>query len=173
MTGSVPWRSLKHGWLCHILSTHPGKGWSQFKLNQRPSVDNNHWIWRLYDLDQIFGDFPFHLLPFTVLPWDDLRTRRIYEGSSIRNIQNLLTVHLVQATFISQVGYWVAYLLVWLCLLLPTSSMWWTQQCTITSYFSGGPFASTPGSTVSKQSSAVSHSGVVQVTLLHGHCHCH
>ena len=45
--------------------------------------------------------------------------------------------------------------------LAPQASVWWTQQRTITPYFSGGPIAPAPGSTVSKHSSAVSHSGGV------------
>lgn len=171
-TGSTPWRSLKHWWLHHILSTNPGKRWSQVKLNQRSSMDNNHWVWRLYDLDQTFGDFPFCLLPFTVLLRDYLRTWRMYEGCNFRNIQDLPTVHPVQAAFISQLDYWVTYLLVLLYLLLPLPLHSGLDNVASTSNFSGGPIASASGSAIRKQTSAVSYSGVVQVMLFHGHLHC-
>lgn len=68
----------------HILEIGP-----QVKLKQKPCMKNNHWIQRLYDLDQILGAFPFCLLPFTLLFWDDLKAWRLCEGSDIRNYSEI------------------------------------------------------------------------------------
>lgn len=87
-------------------------------------MDNNHWIWRLYDLDLILGAFPFlgpplHCSAETILGHEDNTTALTSE-----NIPKLPTAHLkVQATSVSRLHYRVAYLLVLLYLWLPLASV--------------------------------------------------
>lgn len=62
---------------------------TQVKLNQRPSMDNNHWIWRLYDLDVILGDFPFLWPALTLFCWGNLRAWRLHKGSNFRKYSEI------------------------------------------------------------------------------------
>lgn len=159
------WRSVKHWWFCHTLSTHLGKRWFQAKLNQRPSTSNNQWIWRLYDSSSNI------LLTPLLLLWDDLGNEEYLKALTLGIFSICRLFTWLKPSPSLQLDFWVAYLLMWLYLLLPSLRVVGPQQRTITSYFSGGPTAPAPGSTVSKQSSAVSHSGGVHTPS--GWCHCH
>lgn len=137
-------------WLHSLEKDDPRLNWTKDH-----SIDNNYYnSW----LGLYSWGFPFCLLPLTLLLWDDLKAWRRYEGTNFRKYSEFVYSS-PGSSYPHLSNYCVAYSLV---LSLAPHILYAvdTTMCHRDPTLKRGPIAPASGNTVSKQSSAVSPSGI-------------